>query len=366
MDSPYLTASQCAKVELLHKHLTVRRVHMQFTTIGIDLAKNSFALVGMNSHGKVTLRKTLSRNKLLPFIAQCPPCLISMEACSGAHYRGREFQKPGHQVRIIAAKFIEPYRKGGKNDNNDAEAICEAVLRPNIWFVPIKTPDQQAVLCIHRIRQGLVRDRTSMINQLRGLLSEFGIILPKGRYPAQKTIGEVLEDAENGLPMLARRVIDDLWQRIKQANEHIQSYDRELALLVKENPMAKLIMSIPGIGEQTASGVVASVPDPKMFRNSRQFAAWLGLVPRQYTTGGKIKLGRITKKGDQYLRTCLVHGARAVVAHLGDKQDRVSCWVRDLIARRGYLRAVVALAARNARLIWTLMMKQESYRAMSV
>ena len=203
-----------------------------------------------------------------------------------------------------------------------------------------------------------------MINQLRGLLSEFGIIMPKGRYPAQKTIGGVLEDAENGLSMLARRIIDNLWQRIKQANEQIHEYDRELAQLVKDSPVAKRIMTIPGIGEQTASGVVASVPDPKMFKDGRNFAAWLGLVPRQYTTGGKIKLGRITKQGDQYLRTCLVHGARAVIAHLGDKQDRMSCWIRELIARRGYLRAVVALAARNARLVWTLMMKQQDYRAM--
>jgi transposase len=190
--------------------------------------------------------------------------------------------------------------------------------------------------------------------------------MPKGRYPAQQAIVGILEDAENSLPMTARRVIANLWQRIKQASDQIQDYDRELALLVKEHPIARLIMTIPGIGEQTASGVVASVPNPKMFKNSRQFAAWLGLVPRQYTTGGKIKLGRITKKGDQYLRTCLVHGARAVVANLRDKQDRVSCWLRDLIARRGYLRAVVALAARNARLIWTLMMKQESYRTMPV
>jgi len=177
-----------------------------------------------------------------------------------------------------------------------------------------------------------------MINQLRGLLSEFGIIMPKGRYPAQNTIAGVLEDAENGLPMIARGVIDNLWQRIKQTNDLIQGYDKELTLLMKENAVAKQIMTIPGVGEQTASGVVASVPDPKMFKNSRQFVAWLGLVPRQYTTGGKIKLGRITKKGDQYLRTCLVHGARAVVA----------------------------LAARNARLIWTLMMKRENYRAMPV
>ena len=221
-------------------------------------------------------------------------------------------------------------------------------------------------MCIQRVRQALVRDRTSMMNQLRGLLSEFGIVMPKGRHPAQNAIPGIVEDAENGLPMVARRVIDDLWQRIKQVNEQIHGYDTEFVQLVKQIPVAKRLMTIPGVGEKTATGVVASVPDPGQFKNSRQFCAWLGLVPRQYTTGGKIRLGRITKRGDQYLRTCLVHGARAVVANIQDKQDRISCWVRDLIARRGYLRAVVALAARNARLIWTLMVKQENYRAMLV
>ena len=337
---------------------------MNITTLGIDLAKNNFSVVGMNEHGKVLLRKSLTRSKLLPFIAQCPPCLIGMEACSGAHYWGREFEKLGHRVGIIAAKFVEPFRKGCKNDNNDAEAICEVVSRPNIWFVPIKTPDQQAVLCIHRVRQGLIRERTGLINQLRGLLSEFGLVIPKGRYSAQAHVPRILEDAENGLPHLARRMIDDLWQRIQSTNEQVLAYDRELSRVVREDENAKRLMSIPGVGEQVASGIVASVPDPRLFKNSRQFAAWLGLVPRQFTTGGHIRLGRITKRGDKYLRMCLVHGARAVVANLREKQDKVSCWVRDLVQRRGYLRAVVALAARNARLIWTLMVKQETYRAM--
>lgn len=339
---------------------------MNFTTIGIDLAKTSFSIVCMNSHGKVVLRKTLSRKKLLPFIAQCHRCLIGMEACSGAHYWGREFQKLGHRVGIMAPKFVQPYRKRGKNDNNDAEAICEAVTRPNMWFVPIKSIDQQAELSLHRVRQGLIGERTALINQLRGLLAEFGLVLPKGRHAAQKLIPEVLEDAENGLPVLARQIIHDIWQRIVQTNEQVLKYDQKLRALVKDNPVAKRLMTIPGVGEQVASGVVASVPDPGMFNDSRQFAAWLGLVPRQYTTGGNIRLGRITKRGDKYLRMCLIHGARAVVANLRDKQDKVSCWVRDLVDRRGYRRAVVALAARNARLIWTLMVKQEDYRPMSV
>jgi len=338
---------------------------MNVTRIGIDLAKNSFSLVGMNDHGKIVFRKTLKRTRLLSFIAQCPPCLIGMEACGGAHYWGREFEKLGHRVGIIAAKFVEPYRKGGKNDSNDAEAICEAVARPNIWFVPVKSPSQQAVLCLHRVRQGVIKERTSLINQVRGLLMEFGIVIPRGRCPAKAEIPCIVEDANNGLPDLARSMINDLWQRIQQASDQLLAYNRELAQLVRDNPIAKRLITIPGVGEQVATGVVASVPDPRLFKNSRQFAAWLGLVPRQFTTGGKIRLGRITKRGDKYLRMCLVHGARAVVANLRDKQDRVSCWVRELIARRGYLRAVVALAARNARLIWTLLVKKEDYKVMS-
>ncbi|MEM6583931.1 MAG: IS110 family transposase [Pseudomonadota bacterium] len=337
---------------------------MNIKTLGIDLAKNNFSVVGTDRYGKVILRKSLTRKKLLPFIAQCPPCLIGMEACSGAHYWGRQFEAMGHQVGILAAKFVEPFRKGAKNDINDAQAICEAVRRPNIWFVPVKTPDQQSVLCLHRVRQGLIKERTGLINQLRGLLSEFGIVIPKGRYSAQAHIPTVLEDAENGLPMLTRQLISDLWQRIQHANSQILAYDRELARIVREDDNAQRLMTIPGVGEQVASGVIASVPDPRLFKNARQFAAWLGLVPRQYTTGGQIRLGRITKQGDKYLRMCLVHGARAVIANLGEKQDKVSCWIRELIARRGYLRAVVALAARNARLIWTLMIKNEHYRAM--
>lgn len=339
---------------------------MNLTTLGIDLAKTSFSLVGMDKHGKVILRKTLKRAQLLPFIAQCPPCLIGMEACSGAHYWGREFRQLGHDIGIIASKFIAPFRKGGKNDNNDAEAICEAVRRSNIWFVPVKTAEQQAQLCVHRVRQGLIGERTALINQLRGLLSEFGIVMPKGRYPAQREIPLILEDADNGLPMLARQMITNLWERIKIASEQILFYDRELRRQARHHPVAKRLLTIPGVGEQVASGIVASVPDPSLFKNSRQFAAWLGLVPRQYTTGGNIRLGRITKQGDRYLRMCLVHGARAVLANTKDKQDKISCWARELIARRGYLRAVVAMAARNARLIWTLMVKQEDYKVITL
>lgn len=337
---------------------------MSVSAIGIDLAKNTFSLHGIDVHGKVFLKKTVSRNKLLLTLANVPPCLIGMEACSGSHYWAREISKLGHDVRIMAPKFVIPYRKGGKNDNNDAAAICEAVTRPDMRFVPVKSSEQQAVLALHRIRQGLITQRTALINQLRGLLSEFGIVIPKGRYQTHDHIPAILEDGENGLPALARGLIDEVWQRYRVTCEDVLKADRRLSALARENEQAKRLMTIPGIGEQVATAMVASV-DAKQFENGRQLAAWLGLTPRQYTTGGHIRLGRITKQGDKYLRMCLVHGARAVVANLREKQDKISCWIRELIARRGYKRAIVAVAARNARLIWTLLMKNEDYRTVA-
>jgi len=338
---------------------------MNITTIGIDLAKTTFSLHGTDDREQICLRKTVSRKKLLLTLANLPPCLIGMEACSGAHYWAPEIRKLGHDPRIMAPKFVIPYRKGGKNDNNDAAAICEAVTRPDMRFVPVKSAEQQAVLSLHRVRQGLIQHRTALINQLRGLLSEFGLIIPKGRYQTHEHIPSILEDAENGLPDLARQLIHDVWQRYQVTREQVLEADRSLTALVRESAQARRLMTIPGVGEQVATAIVASV-EPQQFDNGRQLAAWIGLTPRQYTTGGVIRLGRITKRGDKYLRMCLIHGARAVIANLRDKQDRTSCWVRELIARRGYKRAIVALAARNARLIWTLMVKQEHYRAMPV
>ena len=334
---------------------------MDITTIGIDLAKNTFSLHGVDRNGKACLRKSVSRNKLLPMLATLPPCLVGLEACSGAHFWAREISQFGHTVRIMAPKFVIPYRKGGKNDHNDAAAICEAVARPDMRFVPIKSAEQQAVLCLHRARQGLIRQRTALTNQLRGLLTEFGLVLPKGRYQTHEHIPAILEDAKNGLPDIARRIIHEVWQRYLQTHEQILAADRELASLARQSAAACRIMTIPGVGELISTAIVAAV-DPHQFHNGRQLAAWLGLTPRQYTTGGTVRLGRITKQGDKYLRMCLIHGARAVLANLREKCDKVSCWLRQLIARRGYKRAVVALAARNARLIWTLLMKQEDYQ----
>ncbi len=335
---------------------------MNVTTIGIDLAKNTFSVHGVDARGKVVFRKNISRAKLAPFMAQQPPSLIGMEACSGAHHWGRSLTALGHRVGIMTPRFVAPYRKGGKNDGNDAEAICEAVARPGMRFVALKSAEQQALLCLHRIRQGLIKERTATLNQLRGLLAEFGLIMPKGRYPAQHHLPRILEDAENGLPMLARRLLHDVSLRLHSMNTQLLAYDRELEQLAKESDMAARLMSVPGVGAVTATALIASVGDPRHFRNGRQFAAWLGLVPRQYTTGGKVRLGRITKRGDVYLRTLLIHGTRAVLARVAEKPDRLSAWARTLIERRGYKRAAVALAAKNARILWAMMSRGTTYQ----
>ena len=339
---------------------------MNGTTIGIDLAKNTFSLHGVDTRGKTVLRQNVSRAKLLPLLATQPPSLIGMEACSGAHHWARQLVGLGHRVGIMAPRFVAPYRKGAKNDGNDAEAVCEAVSRPGMRFVPVKSAEQQAVLCLHRIRQGLIKERTAAINQLRGLLAEFGLVMPKGRYGAQHHIPRLLEDAENGLPMLARRLLHDVYRRLIALNDELLAYDRELEHLARDSEVAQRLMTIPGVGAVSATALVASVGDPRQFKNGRAFAVWLGLVPRQYTTGGKIRLGRITKRGDVYLRTLLIHGTRAVLARVAEKPDRLSRWSRELIERRGYKRASVALAAKNARMLWALMRHGTTYQLKTV
>jgi transposase len=333
---------------------------MKITTIGIDLSKQSYSLHGVDAHGKVMLRKTLTRAKLLEFMAQLPPCLVGLEACGGAHDMARRLMALKHEVRIMAAKFVHAYRKNQKNDGNDAEAICEAVARPQMRFVPVKSTEQQAVLSVHRIRGELVRARTAMINQLRGLLSEFGVVLPKGRYQFRAHVGRALTAAE--VPQLAQEVLEELNAQILQLDSQILAYDRRLEALARQSEAMRRVMAVRGVGPVSASAIVASVADAKLFKNGRQFAAWLGLVPRQYSTGGKPRLGRITKCGDVYLRTLLVHGARAALTMMAKREDRLARWTRSLVERRGFKKACVALAAKNARTIWALLAKGEAYR----
>jgi transposase len=336
---------------------------MKITSVGIDLAKSVFSMHGIDEHGKTVLRRTVSRGKVMEAMAGIGPCLVGVEACSGAHHWARALGKLGHTVRIIAPRFVAPYRKSGKNDGNDAEAICEALGRPSMRFVTVKSAEQQALLVVHRVRKGLVDERTALINQLRGLLSEFGLVMAKGRYQARHQLPVILEDTGNGIPELARQCFLDVNERIRELDARLLAYERRIEALAREAEAARRLLAIPGVGPVTATAIVATVGHATEFKNGRQFAAWLGLVPRQYSTGGKVRLGRITKRGDVYLRTLLIHGTRAVLAQLNKRTDRASAWVRGLIERRGLKRAAVALAAKNARTIWAMLAKGEAYRA---
>jgi len=330
----------------------------QITTVGIDLAKNVFSLHGVDRSGAVALRRTVRRDQLLQTVAALSPCLIGMEACSGAHEWGRRFQEHGHTVRLMAPKFVAPYRKSGKNDGNDAEAVCEAVTRPNMRFVPVKSTEQQALLSLHRVRQGFVVERTAIINRLRGLMSEFGVILPLRSVTVRRQAAAAAE----ALPELARRVIGDLLEQMRALDERIDGYDREIEAQARLSESARRLMKIRGIGATTALAIVATVGDAREFKNGRQFAAWIGLVPEQYSTGGRPRLGHISKRGDAYLRNLLVQGARSVLQSAGAHQDRMSRWILELLQRRGYYRTLVAIANKNARIAWALLAKNETLR----
>jgi transposase len=335
---------------------------MNIITVGIDLAKNVFAVHGVNDNGKpVLVKPKVSREQLLPLIVQLPPCVIGMEACSGAHHWARLFRQHGHTVRLMAPKFVTPYRmsgKRGKNDAADAAAICEAVTRPAMRFVPVKEEHQQIILCLHRTRQGFVEERTASYNRLRGLIAEFGIVLQQKVTCLRREIGAHLED----LPGYANLCVGDLLAHTSELDAKIAEYDRAIAQAAREDARSKRLMKLPGIGPVTASALLASIGGGHDFDNGRQVAAWIGLTPGQYSSGGKARLGRITKAGDSYLRSLLVMGARAVLNSIGDKQDRFSRWARALEERRGYWRAVIAIAAKNARLAWAVLKYGEDFR----
>ncbi|MCV6609586.1 MAG: IS110 family transposase [Amphritea sp.] len=335
---------------------------MKSIRIGLDLAKNVFEVFAVDQQEKLIVRKTLKRPKVLEFFAQQEPCIVGMESCGGAHYWARELQKLGHKVRMMAPQFVAPYRKSDKNDRNDAEAICEAAGRPNMRFVPVKSEEQQAILTIHRARSLLVAERVALVNQIRGFLTEYGIVLPQGRLHIRSRLPEILEDAENGLPYLAREVFSDQYRRLCELDRVIDEYDQKIRSLAKSQEVTKRLMEVEGIGPITATAIVASAGDLHDFKNGRQFAAWLGLVPRQYSSGGKQRHGRITKRGDSYLRTLLIHGARAVIRFIERRDDAKSRWVKSLIERRGVNKAAVALAAKHARIIWSMLSNGARYK----
>lgn len=336
---------------------------MKSTTIGIDLAKNAIQVHGVDERGKPVLKKQLKRHQVAAFFGNLAPCLIGMEACASAHHWARKLQALGHSVKLMAPQFVKPYVKTNKNDAADAEAICEAVSRPNMRFVPIKNGEQQAVLALHRARQGFVKARTAQANQIRGLLAEYGIVIPQGIGHIAKRLPEILEDGENNLPGSFRELLDRLGNHLKELDRQVGELEVQIQGWHRQNEASKKLAQIPGIGPITASALVASIGDVKSFDNGRQLAAWLGLVPRQHSSGGKQVLLGISKRGDTYLRTLLIHGARAVIRVAERKVDRADSWLARIMGRRNKNVAAVALANKNARTVWALLAHDRDYQA---
>ena len=331
---------------------------MNIKRIGIDLAKQVFQVHGVDHHEKPVLRKQLRRNQMLAFFANLSPCLIGIESCSSSHYWARELQKLGHTVKLMAPQFVKPYVKGNKNDANDAEAICEAVARPNMRFVAIKTIEQQDIQAVHRIRSGLVQQRTAKVNQIRGLLAEYGIVVERRVEKLRTALPLLLEDAENGLSFDFRLLLQSLQQDLINLDERASEMDKRIQQLAISNSTAKRLQQIPGIGPITATALVCAIGDGKQFKRGRDLAAWLGLTPRQHSSGGKDCLLGISKRGDTYLRTLLIHGARAVLKVADKKNDPRSRWLQNLCNRRNKNIAAVALANKNARIVWALLTKE--------
>jgi len=334
---------------------------MKITTVGIDLAKLVFQIHGVDERGKVGVRKQLKRADMSSYFVNLAPCLIGMEACGSAHYWARKLEGYGHTVKLMAPQFVKPYVKTNKNDVADAEAICEAVSRPNMQFVAIKTVEQQAILSVHRARQGFVKARTAQGNQIRGLLSEFGIIIPMGICSVMKRIPDVLEDGENGLPGTMRNLLERLTDNLKEMDRQVKELEAQIQLWHRENALSRKLAEIPGLGPITASAIVATVGDAREFKNGRQLAAWMGLVPRQHSSGGKQTLLGISKRGDTYLRTLMIHGARAVI-RFAESRAEPDGWLRKLMARRNKNVAAVALANKNARIVWALLANDRMFR----
>jgi transposase len=331
--------------------------------LGIDLAKNVFQLHGTDASGKVVMRKRLSRVKLIEFMSNLPPCLVGIEACGSAHYWARTFIALGHTTKMMAPQFVKPYVKSNKNDMRDAEGINEAVTRPTMRFVPIKTIEQQDVLLLHRTRELAIKQRTAQSNQIRGLLAEYGIIIAEGLHHLQE-LPVILEIGVKNQKISEKgsHIFLKLQEQLNYYQEQVDYYTKEIERHAKEDSRCVEIQKIDGIGPISASAVVATIGDPNVFKNGREVAAWLGLVPKQHSSGNKIVLGSITKRGDRYVRTLLIHGGRAAVKTCENKTDKRSLWLADKKHRLGFNKAAVALANKNARTIWAILKTGECYR----
>lgn len=331
-------------------------------TLGIDLAKNIFQLHGADEKGKCVSRQRLTREKLKTYVAKLPPCTIGFEACTGAHYWARKFRDMGHTVKMISPQFVKPFVKSNKSDRNDAEAIVEAVSRPEMRFVPIKGIEQQDMQLIHRARELVVKQRSASANQIRGFLADYGITLAKGINHVRKELSDILGDESNELSSMAREIFRVLYEQFKTLDTQVDYYERKLLAIAKQDERCGRLMEIEGIGPISATAAISAIGDANVFKNGRELAAWLGLVPRQQSSGNKVRLLGISKRGDKYLRTLLIHGARSVVRVSANKHDPRSEWIADKAHRAGMNKAAVALANKNARIIWALLSSGEHYR----
>ena len=333
------------------------------TTLGIDLAKTVFQLHGVDLTGKFVWRREVRRAQLMKIVAQLEPCLIGIEACGGANYWARRFAEFGHQVKMMSPQFVKPYRKSDKNDRNDAEAICEAVTRPSMRFVAVKSVEQQDMLTMHRVREGLMKERVALINRIRGSLSEYGIVIAKDVSNLRRELPGILEDAENELTAAARQLFSELYEDLGTREQRIRQLEHSIRALGSQHDVVRRLQTVPGIGYLSATALYGTVGDAKHYQNGRQLAAWMGLVPRQSSSGGKQRLLGITKRGDKYLRKLLVHGARSITTRAERTPRPPDRWLNELRERRGKPRSYVAQANKTARIAWAIMAKGEVYRA---
>jgi transposase len=330
------------------------------TTIGLDLAKNVFQLHAVDQVGAVVVRKQLRRRQVHAFFAGLSPCLVGLEACATAHHWARELTALGHEVRLMPPNYVKAYVKRNKHDMADAEAICEAVRRPSMRFVPVKTAEQQSALMMHRARELLIRQRTMLVNALRGHLAEFGLIEAQGLHKVARLIAIITDETDERIPDLARQVLKVIVNQIENTQGAVSKLEMQLVAWHKNNPVSQRLATIPGVGPVIATAIAATVADPNTFRSGREFAAWLGLVPRQNSTGGKARLGGISKRGDGYLRRLLVNSSHTVL--LCSKAAKTDPWLVSLLDRKPRLVAAVALANKTARVAWAIMTRQDTYR----
>lgn len=339
----------------------------EIVRVGVDLAKRVIQVHAVDSAGHVVAAKMLARDRFIAWCAQLPPgCIVAMEACSGAHHWARRLRALGFDARLIAGHFVGPYRmqgKCGKNDANDAAAVCEAASRPSMRFVPVKTPEQQALTALHRLREGYKEERTSCINRIRGLLAEFGLVYAQRPEVLRRGLAETLEDGTNEMPGLVRMAIQQAYQHWIEIERQITWCDERIAAHVRSSEEARTAMQLCGVGALTASALVACVGDFTQFKSGAQFGSWLGLVPSQNSSGGKASLGGITRRGDNYLRTLLIQGAKAAMRTAHKKDDRISQWLVQLTARVGWQKAVVAMANKNARILWAVLSRKQRFDA---